>query len=215
MKKILFLILSILTMTMFTACGGENNPPAQNEKPAQQTESKKSDSKILVAYYSRNGDNYEVGVIEKGNTKIVAEMIAEKTGADMFEIKPIKNYPENYQACTELAKEELQSNARPEIVGNVENLEQYDTIFLGYPIWWSDLPMVVYTFLEKNNWQGKTIIPFCTSGGDYMTGKESNIPQHAKGAKMLEGLGLKGKLCQDKPAEVQKKVNDWLVGLGY
>ena len=75
--------------------------------------------------------------------------------------------------------------------------------------------MVVYTFLEKNNWQGKTIIPFCTSGGDYMTGKESNIPQHAKGSKMLEGLGLKGKLCQDNPAEVQKKVNDWLAGLGY
>lgn len=215
MKKIFLLILSLITMTMFTACGGANNPPAQNEKSAQQTESKKSDSKILVAYFSRAGDNYEVGVVEKGNTKIVAEMIAEKTGADMFEIKPVKDYPENYRECTELAKTELESDARPEIVGNVENMNQYETIFLGYPIWWSELPMPVYTFLEKNNFNGKTIIPFCTSAGDYMTGKEENIPHFAKGAKIREGIGIKGKLCQDNPEEVRKKVDEWLKGLGF
>lgn len=227
MKKILILMLSILMMLM-TGCGGDEKNSADNKKvepatsenktPATEKNSsaeKKSGGKILIVYYSRTGDNYEVGVIEKGNTHIVADMIAEKTGADMFEIKPVKEYPEDYHECTEVAKQELAEKARPEYVGKVENLEQYDTIFLGYPIWWSDLPPVVYTFLESNDFSGKTIIPFCTSAGEYMTGKENEIPQFAKGATMREGIGIKGKNCQDNPENVREKVNAWLTNLGY
>lgn len=221
MKKFLILAMSIFMMLM-AGCGeteknsADTDKKVENSTPAEKTATeKKSGGKILVAYFSRTGDNYEVGVIEKGNTHIVADMIAEKTGADMFEIKPVKPYPEDYQECTELAKKELAENARPEFVGKVENFAQYDTIFLGYPIWWSDLPPVVYTFLESNDFSGKTIIPFCTSAGEYMTGKERDIPQSAKGATMREGIGIKGKTCQDDPENVRAKVNDWLKNLGY
>ena len=217
MKIFFMFVLSLVIMTMFTACGGGNDSSAQGTNSAKQesTESKKSDSKILVAYFSRTGDNYEVGFIEKGNTAIVAEMIAEKTGADIFEIKPAKPYPQDYRECTEVAKAELEVDARPEIVGKVENMSQYETIFLGYPIWWSELPMPVYTFLESNDFKGKTIIPFCTSAGNYMTGKEENIPHFAKGSKIREGIGIKGKLCQDNPEEVRKKVDAWLTSLNF
>lgn len=220
MKKILLLILSMMTMFLLTACGvAENTDDAVQKAESQDAETAvaaaKAGSKILVVYYSRTGENYEVGNIAKGNTHIVADMIAEKTGADMFEIKTVNAYPADYRACTDVAKQELQDNARPAYVGSVANFDAYDTIFLGYPIWWSDLPMVVYTFLESNNFSGKTIIPFCTSAGSYMTGKESAIPEHAKGATMREGLGLKGKRCQDSPDSVRADVNQWLGGLGY
>lgn len=222
MKKILVLILSMLMM-LTVGCGeNEKNSSADTEKkfetPATEKNSsaeKKSGGKILIAYFSRTGDNYEVGVIEKGNTHIVADMIAEKTGADMFEIKPVKEYPADYRECTEVAKQELAEKARPEYVGKVENFSEYDTIFLGYPIWWSDLPPVVYTFLESNDFNGKTIIPFCTSGGEYMTGKEMDIPQFAKGSTVREGIGIKGKTCQDDPENVRAKVNSWLTNLGF
>lgn len=220
MKKILFLTLSILMMLM-AGCNGEEKNSANDKKVVTSSTEKissaenKSGGKILISYYSRTGDNYEVGFIEKGNTHIVADMIAEKTGADMFEIKPVKEYPADYRECTEVAKEELAKNSRPEYVGKVENFEQYDTIFLGYPIWWSNFPPVVYSFLESYDFSGKTIIPFCTSGGEYMTGKENDIPQFAKGAAVREGIGIRGKICQEDPENVRARVNSWLTGLGF
>lgn len=90
--------------------------------------------KILIAYFSRTGKEYSVGNITKGNTKIIAEIISQKVGADLFEIKPVKNYPLDYKECTKVASQEKAVKARPEIFGEVENFEQYDTIFLGYPI---------------------------------------------------------------------------------
>ena len=219
MKKIFVLFFLLIMAMTFTACGGENSAPEKKDA-AQKVENQpvqnvNDNKKSLVVYYSRAGENYQVGDIKKGNTKIVAEMIAQETGADMFEITPAKPYPEKYEECTEIAKKELSENARPEFIGNAENFEKYDTIFLGYPIWWSDLPMVVYTFLEKNDFSGKTIIPFCTSGGDYMTGKEQDIPKHAKGATMKDGIGIQGKLCQDNPAAVQEQVKKWLSDSGF
>ena len=172
--------------------------------------------KILVAYFSRTGEEYGVGVITKGNTAIVADAIAEITGGDKFEIKTVKPYPHDYRETTDIAKKEQQDNARPEIVGKPANLKDYDTVFLGYPIWWSDLPMAVYTFLENNDFNGKTIIPFCTRAGSYMTGKESRIADHAKGATVLnKGLGLPGRLSQDEPKTVKAEVEHWLKGIGY
>ena len=211
MKRIFVLILALMTMMTFTACGDASEGSKPESKAEEQTtKTSKSDSKILVAYFSRAGENYQVGVVEKGNTKIMAEIIAEETGADLFEIKTVKPYPEGYQECTELAKAELESDTRPEIVGKVEDMSKYDTIYLGYPIWWSDLPMAVYTFLESYDFSGKTIIPFCTSAGDYMTGKEVNIPKFAKGAVIRDGLGMVGKRCQDDPEGVRQDVKKWL-----
>lgn len=215
-----------MTLILFTACGqtpsanNEEKPAETSEKPAENPATSENTpaankGKILVAFFSRAGDNYEVGVIEKGNTKIVAEMIVDKTGADVFEIQPVTPYPENYKACTEVTKVEQDNNIRPEIVSYVTNLADYDTIFVGYPIYWSDMPMVLYTFLENQDFNGKTIIPFCTSAGNYMTNKESSIPEIAKGSSVREGLGVKGKDCQENPDAVREKVNTWLAGLGY
>ena len=223
MKRFLTLILSILTMMIFTACGEDNGNASQKSESTTVAKVEeqpvpaptKSDSKILVAYFSRVGDNYDVGYIEKGNTHIMADMIAEITKADEFEIKTVKQYPANYRECTEVAKQELAEDARPAIDGKIENFEQYDTIFLGYPIWWSDMPMVIYTFLESYDFNGKTIIPFCTSAGEAMTGKEVNIPKIAKGSQIRQGLGVTGKRCQENPDSVRQDVNSWLKDLGF
>ncbi|WP_207858092.1 flavodoxin [Lucifera butyrica] len=179
------------------------------------TPEKVQGKKILVAYFSRTGDNYAVGNISKGNTHIVADMIAEATGADTFEMKTVKPYPENYRECTEVAKKELADNVRPELTTKVENMQDYDVIFLGYPIWWSDMPMAIYSFMESYDFKGKTIIPFCTSAGDVLTGKESSIPNYAKGAKILPGLGIEGKRAQEKPDSVRPEVQQWLAKLGF
>lgn len=165
--------------------------------------------KILVAYFSRADENYNVGNISKGNTKIVAEIIAEKVGGDLFEIKPAKNYPANYQECIKIAKAELQQKLRPEIVGKVENFSDYDTIFLGYPNWWGDLPMAVYTFLEQENFSGKTIIPFCTHEGSGLAGTEKFI-SNATNAKVLQGLAIKGTVAQNNKDKIISEVDAWL-----
>ena len=171
------------------------------------------EKKILVAFFSRKGDNYEVGYIEKGNTHILADMIAEEIpGADVFEIKTVKEYAADYRACTEEAKAEKAQDARPQLATKITNFQDYDIVFLGYPIWWSDLPMPVYTFMESYDWQGKKVIPFCTSAGDVMTGLEDRvIPRYAKGAQVkLPGLGLSGKRVQQEPEGVRPQVKKWL-----
>ena len=229
MKKIVLILTAVLMLLTLTGCGGGEKKAEKKEAApaAKQTETvtKKAEAapaqaaggkKILVAYFSRTGEEYGVGVITKGNTAIVADAIAEITGGDKFEIKTVKPYPHDYRETTDIAKKEQQDNARPEIVGKPANLKDYDTVFLGYPIWWSDLPMAVYTFLENNDFNGKTIIPFCTSAGSYMTGKESRIPDHAKGAAVLNtGLGLPGRLSQDDPKTVKSEVEHWLKEIGY
>lgn len=203
----------ILTVS---GCGGtaQDKPAAEPQKSA--AEQKNSvDKKILVVYFSRTGEEYNVGNITKGNTEIVAEHIAQKVGADTFEIKPATPYPDEYEPCTEIAKRELESNTRPALAKNIDNLAQYDTIFLGYPIWWGDMPMVVYTFLESGDFGGKTIIPFCTHGGSGLGNTESTIAKTCPKAKVLDGLAIVGKRCQDEPAAVAKDVDAWLKGLGY
>ena len=121
--------------------------------------------KSLVAYFSRPDENYNVGNVHEGNTKLLAEALAEAISADTFEIIPAEKYPKDYQACVEKATEEGSTNARPAYIGDVKNWDDYDTIYLGYPIWWGDIPMIVYTFLENHDFSGKTVIPFNTHEG--------------------------------------------------
>ena len=216
MKKIFLLLLMIL---MVSGCGGETQEktPAPEKKSAEQTPAPTSsaDKKILVVYFSRTGEEYAVGNITKGNTEIVAEYIAQKIGADTFEIKPAKPYPDAYEPCTEIAKQELESNARPALEKNIDSLAQYDTIFLGFPIWWSALPRVVVTFLEANDLSGKTIIPFCTHGGSGLANSEHEIKDACPNAKVLGGLAVVGKSAQENFSAAQKDVDAWLDSLGY
>ncbi len=213
MKKIFLLLLMIL---MVSGCGGEaqeKNPAPEKKSTPEKTSA--ADKKILVVYFSRTGEEYAVGNITKGNTEIVAEYIAQKIGADIFEIKPAQPYPDAYEPCTELAKQELESNARPALEKNIDSLAQYDTIFIGYPIWWSALPRVVVTFLEANDLSGKTIIPFCTHGGSGLAGTEREIKDACPNAKVLDGLAVVGKTAQENFSAAQKDVDAWLTKLNY
>lgn len=133
--------------------------------------------KVLVAYYSWSG-----------HTKAVAEQIQQETGADIVELQPAKPYPTDYQECVQLAKEEMNNNARPAVATKVDNMDEYDVVFVGYPIWWGKAPMFVYTFLEGYNFDGKTIVPFCTSGGSPIDGSLPDIQTAAKGATIVEGI---------------------------
>ena len=119
----------------------------------------------LVVYFSHAGENYNVGVIEEGNTAKLAKVIAEQIDADLFEIVPVVEYPTVYDECLEVATQEQREGARPEYVGDVENWDDYDTVFLGYPIWWGEIPNIVYTFMESHDFAGKTVIPFNTHEG--------------------------------------------------
>ena len=157
-----------------------------------------SDGKnILVAYFSRADENYNVGTIEKGNTQIVAEYIADEVGADSFHIETVTPYPADYDDCCDVAKQELADKARPEIQGGVENMEQYDIVFLGYPIWWGDMPMAVYTFMDSYDFSDKVVIPFNTHEGSGESGTYSAIGSYLPNAQVLDGMAIQGKTAQD------------------
>ena len=166
-------------------------------------------SNIMIAYYSRKGENYCNGQIRnltKGNTEVVAEMIQKLTGGDSFEIETLQSYPENYQKCTEVAMQELESKARPLLKSYPGGMQEYNTIFLGYPNWWGTMPMAVFSFLENYDLKGKTIIPFCTNEGSGMGHSESDLKKLAKGAKILSGLAIHG----TEAAQAKPKVQAWL-----
>ena len=166
-------------------------------------------SKSLVVYFSRADENYGVGTITEGNTAILAKMIASKTGSDIFEIVPEKAYPKNYRECTNVAKDEQRKNARPAYKGDIDT-SGYDTIYIGYPIWWGDLPMVVYTFLENHDLNEKTIFPFCTHEGSGLSGTDGNIKKLYKNVTMKKALVMTGRTAQNNRSEAEKQVDEWL-----
>jgi len=174
----------------------------------------KTGKKVLVVFFSHTGENYAVGNITKGNTHIVAEMIADATGGRLFEIVPETEYPKTYNACVEVAKKEKEAGARPAIKGDVA-VEAYDVVFIGYPNWWGDLPMPVYTFIEKHDWQGKTVVPFCTHEGSGLSATEKYIADVCRGATVGKGLAVKGSTAQNKQEQAKKTVLSWLDGLNY
>lgn len=149
--------------------------------------------KILVAYFSY-----------QGHTAGVAREIAAQTGGDLFEIVPVTPYP-GYDECLDVAKAEKNNNARPSIDGRVENMADYDVVFVGYPIWWYDAPMIVLTFLEGNDFSGKTVIPFATSGGSPLETSLDSVRASAAGATIGEGL----------PVNDDSEIGPWLSRIGY
>lgn len=170
-------------------------------------------TKSLTAYYSRAGNNYVNGDIINlpvGNTEIAARMIQKLTGGVLFRINTVKTYPEDYMETTEVAKEELRSNARPEISGRVDNMGDYDIIYLGYPSWWGTMPMAVFTFLEAYNLEGKTIVPFCTHEGSGLGRSERDIEKSCPGADVAKGLAIRG----GRVKGARDDIIDWLRNLG-
>lgn len=156
----------------------------------------------LVVYFSHKGENYSNGCIielEKGNTATAAEMIASMTEADLFEIEAVTAYPFDYHSCTEVAKAELNADARPTLVHDID-IQKYDVIFIGYPNWWSTMPMPVWTFLDQHDFTGKTVLPFCTHEGSGMGKSEADIKRLIN-ADIRKGLAIRGSnVVQSLPA---------------
>jgi flavodoxin len=171
-------------------------------------------NKILVAFFSRADENYNVGYIKKGNTQIIAEIIAEQTGGTLFHIETVTPYPIAYKDCIDVARKELSSKSRPAIKGDIK-IEDYDIIFLGYPNWWGDVPMAVYTFIEKHNWQGKNIIPFCTHEGSGLGNTENKLKNACKGATFQKGFAIQGTTAQNRQIQAKQNVIAWLSKVNF
>lgn len=198
-NRILTVLAMLTSLFPFTS-------QAQNKLEKMKTE------KVLVAFFSRAGENYAVGYIEKGNTHIVAEMIAEETGGTLFHIEPVTPYPEDYTECTQVAKKEKNENARPAVKGDIK-VEDYDVIFIGYPNWWGDMPMAVYTFIEKHDWTEKTVVPFCTHEGSGLSGTERKLKNACQGATVLKGLAIRGNTAQNARTQAKQILTKWLENL--
>lgn len=201
-------------MDTVSADGANSSGSAEQEETDTNSESSTEGNSILVAYFSLAGEQYGVGVIEEGNTAIIAKMIAEQTGADIFEIEAVNAYPEVHSELLEVSRQEMSDNARPEIVGMVDNMEDYDIVFVGFPNWWGDMPMIVYNFLESYDFSGKTVIPFCTHGGSGLSGTESTIAD-ITGAEMMDGFAISGETAQNQRDKAGEAVTEWLREGGF
>lgn len=165
-------------------------------------------SKSIVIYFSRGDEEYGVGNVHPGNTELLAKEIARIKNADEFKIVPEKPYPADYMQCVNLATAERNENARPRYVGDVD-LSAYDTIYLGYPIWWGDLPMIVYTFLESHDFSGKTVIPFNTHEGSGNSGTYGLIQNMLQTATVKgDGFNISGSSARTSAG--LDKLRDWL-----
>jgi flavodoxin len=164
--------------------------------------------KVLVAYFSRNGQNYSNGKIVDlpiGNTEIVGKMIAGLVGADAFKIESVQEYPTDYNKCTVVAQSELRANSRPELVKNID-IESYDVIFLGYPNWWCTMPMPVWTFLEKYDFNKKIILPFCTHEGSGMGRSENDLKKLCPTSEIVKGLAIHG----TDAGKAEPSIKNWI-----
>ena len=166
-------------------------------------------SKALIAFYSRADENYVNGALKMlpvGNTEAAAGIIKELTGADIFKIEQAKPYSKGYNDCIEEARADQQRDARPELRAYPETLDGYDVIYLGYPNYWSTMPMAVFTFLEHFDFTGKTIKPFCTHEGSGMGSSVADIKRLCPGAKVEKGLAIHG----GSAAKSRKIIEEWV-----
>jgi flavodoxin len=166
--------------------------------------------KILIAYFSHGG-----------NTRVVAEILQKEIGGDIFEIKTVQKYPQEYNPLIDIAKREQEANTRPSLATKVDDMSAYDTIFLGYPNWWGTMPIALFSFLEQYDFAGKTIIPFCTHGGRRLGSSVRDIERLCPEAIILEGLALDGGQrgsfelgSNSARIKVQNEIILWLSKLG-
>ena len=202
--KIKSIIIAALVLLMATSCDG------QNKQDVKQTNNKAM-SKSIVIFFSHAGDNYAVGNIEVGNTKIVADYISEIAGADQFEIVTHKYDGMAYTPLINLAKEEANNGELPPYEGDAPDLSQYDTVFIGGPVWWGTYPQVMFTLFRDINLDGKTVIPFTTHEGSGLASCVSDVKKAFPKAKVTQGFSIYGHEVRTGRAKVEK----WLKGLGY
>lgn len=242
MKKLLSIIMAFAMILSLTACGSRDNagepnrdmepqtavqtvteqsgtkedanetePSSDTQEPAQteesggtpQEETPGTGTKALVVYFSATG-----------NTKAVAETLAELQGADIYEIVPEQPYTDedlNYNdRTTRATAEQNDPDARPAIQGSITDFEQYEVVYVGYPIWWGDMPRILYTFFDTYDFSGKTIAPFCTSGGSGLSGTPGTIAELESGATVLDGLHVSDSAADSS----ESSVSQWLADIG-
>lgn len=210
MKKYLIYLMMAAAIVTFGACSPEdenepqtpgteipNTPDDGGTDNPEEPEGPVGDGKILVAYFSWGG-----------TTQRMAQEIVRQTGADVFRIEPAVPYPTEYTPCTEVAREEKENDARPSIVGTVENWADYDVVFIGCPVWWWTTPMIICTFAENYDFAGKTVIPFCTYAATYRDETLARIVELTPEAEHLTGEGLtNGRISE-------QTIGTWLRNIG-
>ena len=231
MKKFTAIILALALAVLFTACAGmkeeETTASTSSHSTISTTESTSSEnkntsnSKILIAYFSY-GENAELpddidtsasasiqmldGKIT-GNTGLIADYIAKATGGDIFSILTAEKYPSNYNDTVDAGQAEKNNNVKPAIATHIDNLDDYDTIFIGFPNWWYGMPMVMYTFFDEYDFSGKTIVPFCTSGGSAFSDSINEIKELEPNAVVMDdGLHIGA----SSASGAEKQVNEWI-----
>lgn len=166
--------------------------------------------KSLIVYFSRKDENYmEDGIrnIEKGNTEIVAEKLQKLTEADIFKVETEKEYPYGYYECCDEAKKELENNERPNIKRKLDNIDDYDVIYIGGPVWWSHYPMAIFTALENLDFTGKKIKPFTTHEGSGIGSVMEDVNKICKNAVIEDAIAIRG--CEAK--ESDEKLKNWIM----
>lgn len=207
------------------ATGSENR---QEETSAMQTVSEQqakpvanaSNGKSLVVYFSvpeTDGVDASSGASRvlsegkvMGNTQYVAALISEAIGGELFEIKTVHTYPGSHKELIDAAKKEIDNNVRPKLTTHVRNLKDYDVVFVGFPNWWYDMPMPLYSFFDEYDFSGKTIVPFCTHGGSRFSGAIKTIRELEKGATVLDGYAI----ARDRVSDSKEGVLKWLERIG-
>ena len=227
MKKIFMLstMLAMFVSSLLSSCGtskkeaqiAEEQDSVENSVP---TKVSSNHGKVLVAYFtvpetdgvdaSSGASRVNVDGKMMGNTQYVASIINKTTGGDLFQIKTERTYPGSHQALIDAAKEENDSHARPKLTTHIKNLGDYDVIFVGFPNWWYDMPMPLYTFFDEYDFSGKTVIPFCTHGGSRFSDAIKTIRGLEKNATVLDGYAVE----RDRVPESEELVNKWLKRIG-
>ena len=202
--KTLFLAFATLVAT---GCNGQNTQT--NTQAIKQ--SNNNTMKKIVIFFSHAGDNYSVGNIEVGNTKIVADHISKITGADQYEIVTHKYDGMAYMPLIDLAKKEAAAGELPPYEGAAPDLSKYDTVFIGGPVWWGTYPQVMFTLFRDIDLAGKTVIPFTTHEGSGLANCVSDVKKAFPKAKVTNGWSIYGHDVRSGKAKVEK----WLKGLGY
>lgn len=224
MKKKIFFVsgsLAVLFVTLLVFCGAETvetNQPVPVKSEVGQSEMKE---KVLVCYFTfpeTDGVDASSGasrVIKNdklyGSTAYIAQLISESTGGDLFEIKTIRTYPGTHKELIDAAKSESENKLRPKLATHINNLNDYDIIFIGYPNWWYDMPMPLYSFFEEYDFTGKTVIPFCTHGGSRFSQSIQTIKNMEKGAKVIQGPSV----SRDNVANEDQNIQQWLDKRGF
>lgn len=214
-KWMVFVCLLCLSAVSWGCSGGGSGASTETETQAVDA-AKNGDAKILTVYFTMpetDGTDAVSGtsrIVENGdvvgNTQFVAQQIQDTAGGDLFQIETTKTYPGDHDALVDEASQEQDEDARPELSSEIDNLDQYDVVFVGYPNWWGDMPQAMYTFFDTYDFSGKRIIPFCTNEGSGMGGSERDLKKICKGAKVEKGLSIHGA----EAAQSRSKVEAWV-----